>query len=172
MSRKTLWTLAGVLILTGGCASVQVQAPKDPIKMDISMRLDVYQHVVKDIDDIESIVSGGGNKTVAWLGEMLVTTAYAEGGLSAEATDAAYRRRDRKAQLDAYLSQGVLGEGSDALVVVRGGDAGARSLAEAENADRMIIYKAIAAKNGSSVGEVQKVYAERLRKDAPAGAAV
>lgn len=164
MSRKTLWTLAGVLILTGGCASVQVQAPKDPIKMDISMRLDVYQHVVKDINDIESIVSGGAVKSVAWLSELVVTTAYAEDGLPQAAMDAAYRRRDRKTQLDAYLSQGALSEGSDAYVAVRGGDAAARALAEAENADRRVIYEAIAAKNGSSVADVQRVYAERLQR--------
>lgn len=162
MSRKTICTLAGVLILAG-CASVQVQAPKDPIKMDIAMRLDVYQHVVKDIDDIESIVSGGGNKTVAWLSQTVITTAYADDSLPAAATEAAYRRRDRKARLDGYLAQGVLSEGPDALVIARGAEGSARTLAEAENADRMIIYRGIAAKNGSSVEDVQKVYAERLR---------
>jgi len=36
------------VFLTVGCAKVQVQAPKEPIKVDISMRLDVYQHVEKD----------------------------------------------------------------------------------------------------------------------------
>ena len=61
-SRARLALSMGVVgsLVLGGCASVQVNAPKEPIKMDISMRLDVYQHVVKDIDDIESIVAGGG----------------------------------------------------------------------------------------------------------------
>ena len=86
MSNKTLWMVIGVLVLTGGCASVQVQAPKDPIKMDISMRLDVYQHVSKDIDNIESIV---GSKAMAWLGDLFVTTAYAdEATLAPAATEA------------------------------------------------------------------------------------
>ncbi len=164
MSTKTLWMFVGTLLLAGGCATVQVQAPKEPIKMDISMRLDVYQHVVKDIDDIESIVSGG--KQTAWLGNLFIGTAYAaEGGLAPEATEAAYRRRDRKAALDGYLAGGALSEGGDALVTIGGSaDGAARQLAQDENADRMVIYRAIAAKNGSSVAEVQKVYAERLRK--------
>ena len=46
------------VIFSLGCARVMVQAPKEPIKVDISMRLDVYQHIQNDIDDIESIVSG------------------------------------------------------------------------------------------------------------------
>ena len=161
MNYKSLWMFAGVLALTTGCASVQVQAPKDPIKMDISMRLDVYQHVAKDIDDIESIV--GGTKT-AWLGNFFVETAYAEEGLAPEATEAAYRRRDRKASLDAAIAAGALSEGGDALVVVGGSaDGAAHEIAQAENADRMVIYNAIASKNGTSVAEVQKVYAKRLQ---------
>ena len=162
MSNKTLWMFIGVIAVTTGCASVQVKAPKEPIKMDISMRLDVYQHVAKDIDDIESIV--GGTKT-AWLGNYFVTTAYAEGSsLPQEATDAAYRRRDRKAALDAALSSGALSEGGDALVVTNSSaDGAAQQTAKDENADRRVIYNAIAAKNGTSVEEVQKIYAKKLQ---------
>ena len=160
MKNKTLWAFIGVAILTG-CASVQVKAPKEPIKMDISMRLDVYQHVAKDIDDIESIVSGGKS---AGPGNLLVGTAHAEeAGLAPEATQAAYRRRDRKNALESAISKGMLAEGSEALISVNGSaDAAARQLAQEENADRMIIYGAIANKNGSSVAEVQKIYAKRL----------
>jgi uncharacterized protein YdbL (DUF1318 family) len=176
MTYKFAWTGLGVLVVLVGCASVEVKAPKEPIKMDIAMRLDVYQHVVKDVDDIESIVEGrsGSGKTVAsaprgfWVG-----TAYADDSLSSDATEAAYRRRDRRAALTALEVQGVLGEANTALVVVRApGNASAQSMMNAENSDRMIIYRAIAAKNGSSVQDVQKVYAERIREGLPAGAAV
>ena len=163
MNAKTLCMFVGVIAVTGGCASVQVKAPKEPIKMDISMRLDVYQHVVKDIDDIESIVSGG--KKMARLGDLFVKSAYAEEtALAPEATEAAYRRRDRKAVLDEAVAQGTLSEGKDALISISdsAGDA-ARQLAQDENADRMIIYKAIAQKNGSTVVAVQEVYAKRLK---------
>ena len=46
------------MFLSIGCATVRMKAPKEPIKVDISMRLDIYQHVQKDIEAIENIVSG------------------------------------------------------------------------------------------------------------------
>ncbi len=149
-----------------GCARVQVEAPKDPIKMDISMKLDVYQHVVKDVDDIESIVKG--SKPLAWA-EFLVTTAYAD-DLDPAIQEAAGRRRDRHAQITSMLSQGLVGESRSGMLEVKG--AADASVVSAENADRSAIYQALARKNGTSVEEIQKVYAERLRNDAPSGAPV
>lgn len=60
---KTGLTIIVALVLILGCARVSVQAPKDPIKVDISMRLDIYQHIKNDIDDIESIVTGSSENT-------------------------------------------------------------------------------------------------------------
>ncbi len=45
-------------------------------------------------------------------------------------------------------------------------------LIKAENSDRMIIYEAVAKKNGTSVEDVQKLYATRLQNDAPSGTPV
>lgn len=164
---KFVWVLAGASALGFGCARVEVQAPKEPIKMDISMRLDVYQHVVKDIDEIENIVAG--NPAQHALASFLVQTAYAA-DLDPAVEAAALRRRDRKAQVEAWLSQGAVGEDNRGLLAVRG-TADAQAVA-AENADRSLIYEALAKKNGTSVPEIQKVYAERLRNDAPSGAPV
>jgi uncharacterized protein YdbL (DUF1318 family) len=177
MKNKITFTVLGFLTVLVGCATVEVKAPKDPIKMDIAMRLDVYQHVVQDVDDIESIVEGRSGKAatvVSSIGGFFVGTAYADdGGLSPDATNAAYRRRDRRDELSSLEVQGVLGEGRSALVVVRSsGNARAQQVMTDENNDRMIIYRAIAAKNGSSVEDVQKVYAERLRAGVPAGTQV
>jgi uncharacterized protein YdbL (DUF1318 family) len=159
-----------LVILVMGCASVQVKAPKDPIKVDITMRLDVYQHVEKDIDSIEDIVSGkaapkpkGGMQL-----NLLFTNAYAEEGLSADVEQAALRRRDRRDELVSWEQKGVIGENSMGLVEARSGQAPG-GLVSAENADRMVIYKGIAKKNGTSVEDVQKIYAVRLQEDAPAG---
>jgi uncharacterized protein YdbL (DUF1318 family) len=143
-----------------------VEAPKDPIKMDISMRLDVYQHVSKDIDQIESIVKG--SKPLAFA-DFLVQTAYA-GDLDPAVEQAATRRRDRHGDIASWEAQGLVGENSSGLLTVRGAVDGA--VVEAENQDRSVIYQALAAKNGTSVEEIQKVYAERLRKDAPNGTPV
>ncbi len=176
MKNKMQFLALGLLVAVIGCASVEVKAPKDPIKMDIAMRLDVYQHVVKDADDIESIVEGRSGKGATMLSSVAgfwVGTAYAEdGGLGLEATEAAYRRRDRRADLIALEVKGVLGEANTGLVTARGSsaDANAQAILSAENSDRMIIYRAIARKNGSSVQDVQKVYAERIREGLPSGA--
>ena len=48
-------------------------------------------------------------------------------------------------------------------------DVSATNLVREENHDRMIIYQSVAQKNGSSVEEVQKLYAKRLQRDALAG---
>lgn len=171
MKTKWLWLMAIWGVMTVGCAQVQVQAPKDPIKMDISMRLDIYQHVAKDADDIEDLVEGA--KSIA-LGGFWVGTAYAdEDGLGAEAMDAAYRRKARREALLGYQTRGMLGESDAALVAARRNpDATATDLMNAENKDRMIIYRSIAQKRGSSVQDVQKVYAERIQKNLPAGVPV
>ena len=160
------------LLLNQGCARVEVQAPKDPIKMDISMRLDVYQHVTKDIDAIENIVSGGGLGVQHAFAQFLVQTAYAE-TLDPAVESAAYRRRDRKAQVDGLLAQGMVGENHSGLLSARGNvDGSAQQIMDTENSDRMTIYQALAQKNGTSVEEIEKLYAERLSKSAPAGSQV
>ena len=173
--KKILLTLVS-LIAMAGCARVQVNAPKEPIKVDISMRLDVYQHVEKDINDIEDIVSGGSQKPQSRMDQNLfgffVTDAYAEGGLSPEVEQAALRRRDRLSELNSWQSKGVLGENKSGLVEIRipnQADSSVQAFVSDENNDRMVIYKAVAEKNGTSVEDVQKLYAKRLQEDAPEG---
>jgi uncharacterized protein YdbL (DUF1318 family) len=162
------------MVAVMGCARVRVEAPKEPIKVDISMRLDVYQHVEKDINDIESIVTGAPkpqSRIDQNVFSFFITDAFAEGGLSPEIEAAALRRRDRRAELISWEQQGVIGENRSGLVEVRAAEqaASVQSLVQAENSDRTIIYEGVAAQNGTSVGEVQKMYAKRLQADAPSG---
>src|SRR3989338_2999357 len=102
MKKEILFLLAG-LILIFGCARVRVEVPKEPVKIDISMRLDIYQHVQKDIDDIESIVSGSKEKHKPKdnhsLRNFFIGSAYAQEGLSPEVEEAALRRKDRREEL-------------------------------------------------------------------------
>ena len=49
---KKIFLACCAVVIGLGCARVRVEAPKEAIKVDISMRLDVYQHVQKDIDEI------------------------------------------------------------------------------------------------------------------------
>jgi len=175
MKISLFFLLSAVFIL--GCARVRVEAPKEPIKVDISMRLDIYQHVTKDIDDIENIVSGA--KTApekkdkqSGLNYFMATAFAQEVGLSPEVEQAALRRKDRRAELNSWQEKGVAGENKSGLVEIRSpekADSSVKSLVEAENNDRMTIYQAIAKKNGTSVGDVQELYAKRLQNNAPSG---
>lgn len=167
---KSRIVVSGILaaVFMTGCAQVQVKAPKDPIKVDITMRLDVYQHVVKDIDDIESIVSGKSAPKGRMKLNFLIADAHAEEGLSPDVEQAALRRKDRKAELYSHESKGTIGENRMGLAEARGSGA-PQELIGAENADRMIIYKSVSQKNGAAIEEVQKLYAQRLQEDAPAG---
>jgi uncharacterized protein YdbL (DUF1318 family) len=167
--------LIGVCILFAvGCAKVRVEAPKEAFKVDISMRLDIYQHVEKDINSIEDLVSGAAQKKNAPGAKnfmnILIQDAYAQEGLGADVEQAALRRRDRKPSLSKYESSGVVGENRLGLVEIRAaGNADAQALVRDENSDRMVIYRAVAQKNSTSVEDVQKLYAKRLQTDAPAG---
>ena len=173
---KIFWFVMLGIIFAFGCARVMVETPKEPIRVDISMRLDVYQHIEKDIDAIEDIVSGAQKNTNPQnkesLFRYLTPVAYAQEGLSPEVEEAALRRRQRHAELASWQKKGIIGENRLGLLEIRdseGVDASLRQLVKAENADRMVIYKAVAQKNNAPVHEVQKIYAKRLQDDAPAG---
>ena len=168
--------LLAVSVLSLGCARVRVEAPEKPIKVDISMRLDIYQHIEKDINAIEDIVSGPKENTKAGKDNQsflspFVSLAYAQ-DLSPEVEQAAYRRKDRRDQILSYEANGVIGENKSGLVVIRNpgaADSSSQGLVNAENSDRMMIYQSVAKKNGSSVEEVEELYAKRLQADASAG---
>lgn len=169
-----------VAVIVGlGCARVRVEAPKEPIKVDISMRLDIYQHVEKDIDAIEDIVSGSavpkkntsaGNQSK--VGQWFVGIAFAQENLSPELEQAALRRRDRYQALIAWETRGAVGENRLGLVEIRNRnamDSSVPQLVADENTDRMFIYRSIAEKNNLTLEEVQKLYAQKLQEGAQAG---
>ncbi|MBN1870664.1 MAG: DUF1318 domain-containing protein [Candidatus Omnitrophica bacterium] len=173
--RTFLVMVAGAMLLWG-CAHVQVDAPKEPIKVDISMRLDVYQHVTQDINDIENMVTGEKEKPQSKNSQNLfgffVAEAYAQEELSPEAEQAALRRKDRRSELASWQRQGVIGENKSGLVELRDSgraDPSVQELINAENNDRLVIYQWIAQKNGITMDEVKKLYAARLQADAPSG---
>ncbi|MCX5707895.1 MAG: DUF1318 domain-containing protein [Candidatus Omnitrophica bacterium] len=163
-----------------GCARVNVGGSKEPIKVDIAMRLDIYQHVQKDIDSIENIVAGDKAKTgkkpgdQSWL-NFAVAEVYAQEGLSPDVEQAALRRKDRRSSLDSWEAQGVVGENKLGLVEIKNSkqvDSAVRDLVQVENADRMLIYRSLAQKYGESLEQIEKVYAEKLAAQAPSGTPV
>lgn len=175
--KKKIMLILVMLVLSFGCARVKVEGTKDPIKVDISMRLDIYQHVVSDIDSIEDIVSGTNkSKDIKddkqSLLELFFCPAYAQEGLSQEAQDAVLRRRDRYPKLVLFQEKGVVGENKSGLVQVRQeqkADPELREFIQSENKDRMLIYTEVARKNNVSIEDVQELYAKRLQEDSPQG---
>lgn len=160
-----------------GCARVSVEAPKEPIKVDVSMRLDIYQHVAKDIDSIENLVTGAPEKNrenkadnQSFLG-LFINKAFAQDNLGPEVEQAALRRRDRREELLTWQQRGAVGENKSGLLEMRSSESNSslKELIAAENNDRLVIYKAIAEKNATSLDEVEKLYAKRLQQDAPSG---
>lgn len=175
---KNFLLILSAVVITFGCARLSVQGPKEPIKVDITMRLDVYQHVENDIDAIEGIVSGAKDKAKpsdkhSFLSNF-ISLAYAEEArMNPEVEQAALRRRDRANELYSLEAKGIAGENKSGMVEARDAlqaTGEVKKLIDAENSDRSIIYNAVAAKNSTSVDEIQKIYAKRLQNDAPAGA--
>lgn len=175
---KAFFIILTIMIFMMGCARVNVGGAKEPIKLDIAMRLDVYQHVEKDIDAIENIVSGPKDKEKEKPGDKQsflgigVSVVYAEEELSPEAEQAALRRKARINEIYAFERKGIIGESKIGLLELRDssrGVASVKQLIESENKDRIIICEIVAAKNNITVDDLNKIYAKRLHNDAPTG---
>src|SRR5512135_2299954 len=160
-----------ILFFLLGCARVNIQT-KEPIKLDVTMRVDVYQHVSKDVNSIEDMIktpaAGQVGKTslIFWG----VSSAYAQEGYPADVQNAIDRRRDRRARLEALEAQGVIGENAAGMTELKGaGSSDAAGIVADENNDRRAINEYVAQKNGASVDDTAKVSAKRIQADAPAG---
>lgn len=117
-------------------------ATPEPVKVDIAMRIDVYQHSRED-----------GKKTDAAL----------------KSTDASKDRSNRLAEIQALKNSRIVGEGANALLSIRvdtPGDYGdyVRKTVEAENADRMAVMKSEAAREKIPLTRVQETQADLARK--------
>ncbi len=153
-----------------GCANVNIESRK-PIKLDINMRVDVYQHVVGDVESINDQIYGSGNKKLNSL--FLFENVYAA-DLSEETAGAVFRRRERVSELREYSAKGYIGENKNSFLEIRGEvprdikDKVIFFIRE-ENKDRDIICGATAEKNKTDVSAVRKVFFENDYKRAPSG---
>jgi len=129
-----------VLLLLAGCSAPSVNlATSEPIKVDIAMRLDVFQH----------------NPTAD------KKPAAKPASEPAGAADPQTRRRNRLADIQQFKNSRIVGEGHESLVVIRvdtPGDYGdyIRKVVAEENDDRMTLMKAAADKEKISLPEIQK----------------
>jgi uncharacterized protein YdbL (DUF1318 family) len=158
LTEKLIFVFLCLFVL--GCAKLSVETAK-PIKLDISMRIDVYQHVEKDISSIEDQIYGGKDKKLNAVFGFGIEAAYAA-DFSFAVLDAIERRKSRSAMIEEYFSQGYIGENRDAVLeIVNKGlaiDLKGKVIAaiDAENADRVTIYSGIAQKNGADLADVRK----------------
>ena len=139
----TLATTATALFLTA-CAgpTVNLSTPQ-PIKVDIAMRLDVYQHAKEASKKSTSSVAAN--------------------------TDPVEARRNRMADIQTFKNSRLVGEGRDALLAIRvetPGDYGdfIRKTVDAENADRMALMKSDAEKQKTSLPQIQTKQASLAAK--------
>ncbi|MDF3059875.1 MAG: hypothetical protein K0R17_4090 [Rariglobus sp.] len=70
------------------------------------------------------------------------------------------RMEQRIGQIDALKTQGILGENNRGLLEVRSGDD--QGVAAAENADRAVVYAALAKKTGATPDAVGKARAKQI----------
>jgi hypothetical protein len=139
----TVSTAATALFLTA-CAGPTVNlATPQPIKVDIAMRLDVYQHAKE--------ASKKSTPT------------------STTSADPAEARRNRMADIQTFKNSRLVGEGRDALLAIRvetPGDYGdfIRKTVDAENTDRMALMKSDAEKQKTSLPQIQTKQASLAAK--------
>lgn len=142
--RKSLILVAACATL-GGCKAPTVNlATSEPIKVDINMRLDVYQYS-----------SPAAQKP-----------AQPQASPSAQTPES--RRRNRMADIQQFKNQRLVGESRDGLLVIRtkpDGEFGdyVRITVEEENADRMELMKSLAESQKTSLPEIQAKQAELWR---------
>lgn len=159
--------LVVLLVLMLGCARVKLETSK-PIKVDINLRVDVYQHVVKDVDTIADEIYGSQGKKMNAI--FSLEEVYAA-DFSEEATQAISRRKERLDKIDEYFSKGYIGEERNALLVIRDQTVASQieSTINEENKDRQLIYKATAEKNQAEASEVAKVFFNKDYERAQSG---
>jgi uncharacterized protein YdbL (DUF1318 family) len=163
------------LTLTFGCARVDVGGTEKPIKVDVTMRVDVYQHVVKEIDGIEDMVrSEEPAKTEepqSFL-NLFCSSAWAA-DFSPQVQEAVSGRKARLSRINQLLSQGVIGENNQGVLTIRkSADSETENLVSAENIDRETIYQDLALRNNASIDEIRIIYAEKMQVLAPAGSSI
>lgn len=141
-------TFFATLVLLSGCAAPTVNlATSDPIKVDIAMRLDVYQYGQKTDKPTDTAAPA-------------VTT-----------TDPKIRRDNRMADIQDFKNNRLVGEGKDGLLVIQQAATEetpdrreyVRITMMEENADRMAQMTVEAEKEKVSLPEVQSRAAELWR---------
>lgn len=156
--------VALVIVILFGCAKVSVETKK-PLKVDINMRLDVYQHVVKEANSIEDQIYGSNQPQMNSL--FSIGVVYAADNLE----DTIERRKQRAAKIEDYFNKAYIGERRNGYLEVIKSDAPdqVKEIISGENKDRKIIYENTAKKNDAKLSAVEKIFFKDHYKRAPSG---
>lgn len=143
---------ASIVIALTGCAlpPVKLSTP-EPVKVDINVRLDVYQHGQKDKADTS---------------ESPNTAATANDSPSIEV-----RRRNRMGDIQLFKNSRIIGENRNGLLDILTPPPGEygeyiRSVVDAENEDRLELMKQLASQQGISIEAIQSDRAKLCRSQA------
>lgn len=79
------------------------------------------------------------------------------------------RMSQRLRQLDELKSKGAIGENNRGFVEARAADAAAGPVISSENADREVVYAALAKQTGSSADQVGRARAKQIAAGSAAG---
>lgn len=161
--RYCIWMSLVLFVL--GCAKVSLQT-SEPIKVDINMRLDIYQHAVDEVDSIEDQIYGG-NGSMSFRFPSLIRSAHAADDQQAVIA----RRKARAAKIEALFAAAKIGEDKDALLKVldKSLNAADQKLVKGENKDRKALYSATAKKMGISDKQMIKIFFDDHYKRAKKG---
>ncbi len=107
-------------------------------------------------------------KFIGWL-VMSMAAVFLSIPAAAQAGSVKERMAARAPEILSLKSQGIVGENNQGYLEIRRDDGGASGLVKAENKDRKMVYKAIAAKTGGSVAQVGQRAAARRAQVAGAG---
>jgi len=151
---STLTTILLVLLIPGcaGGPTINISTKQpikvEPLKVDLAMRLDVYQHA----DPTVSKTVASGSTTV----------------------DAQQRMRQRMGEIQVFKNSRLVGESSSGLLEIRikpPGEYGAyvQENVDAENKDRLSAMQEIAAKKGLDLVKVKADQADLRRQQAFTG---
>ncbi len=137
-------SLATTLALAG-CSSIPIDVgTSEAVKVEISMKVDVYQHS-----------DPGAKKTAA----------------PPAPTDVVKTRRNRMAEIQVLKNSRIVGENQAGYLEVRNQPPGeygeyVRSTVDAENADRARLIEKLAKEKNMTVAEAERQQAELFRKNA------
>jgi uncharacterized protein YdbL (DUF1318 family) len=143
--------LVMLALLLGGCGGfpVHVSTP-NPLKVDVTMRVDIFQHARQTTDD----------------------TAEKPAEPEAAAKDTIEsRRRDRMPEIQRFKNSRLVGENHYGLLTIRDAPAGpygqrVKETVDAENADRDALMKTLAAQHHVARSRIEADQAELWRERA------